>query len=63
MMDPTFRGINRLLIISFKNGVNDPTRHSFDKYYMLPVEMKDFNALIKSKSFTTKPIKKQTKNI
>ena len=34
LIDPTFRNINRLFILSFKNGNNDPTRDSFDKYYM-----------------------------
>ena len=32
---------NRLFVLLFKNSDNDPTRSSFDEYYM-PVEMKDF---------------------
>ena len=32
MIDPTFRNINRLFFLSFKNGDNDPTRNSFDGY-------------------------------
>ena len=48
MIDPTFRNINRLFALSFKNGNNDPTRNSFVKYYMPLVE--HFNALIKNKS-------------
>ena len=59
MTDPKFRNINRLFVLSFKNGDNDPTRGSFDKYYMPLVEMKDFNALI-DKSFFDQPLKKQT---
>ena len=34
LIDPTFRNINRLFVLSFKNGDNDPTRNSFDEYYM-----------------------------
>ena len=34
MIDPTFRNINRLLALQFKNGDIDPTRKSFDKYYL-----------------------------
>ena len=34
LIDLTFSNINRLFILSFKNGDNDPTRDSFDKYYM-----------------------------
>ena len=29
----------------------DPTRNSFDEYYMSLVEIKDFNALIDNKLF------------
>ena len=48
---PTFRNINRLFVLSFKNGNDDPTRNSFDEYYMSLVEIKDFNALIDNKRF------------
>ena len=34
MTDPTFRNINRLFVLSFKNGDNDPTRDFLVKYYM-----------------------------
>ena len=34
-IDPTFRNIKRLLVLSFKNGDNNPTRNSFNKYYIL----------------------------
>ena len=50
MVDPAFKNINRLLVISFKNGDNDPVKNSFGKYYMRLGEIKDFNALIKNKS-------------
>ena len=32
LIDPTFRDINRLFVPSFKNGNDDPTSDSFDKY-------------------------------
>ena len=41
MIDPTFKTINRLFVLSFKNGNNDPTINVFDKYYMPLVEIKD----------------------
>ena len=59
MIDPKFRNINRLFVLSLKNGDNDPTRGSFAKYYMPLVEIKDFNALI-DKYFFDQPVKKQT---
>ena len=58
MFDLKFRNINRLLFfLSFKNGDNDPTWNSFNKYYIPLVEIKDFNALIYNKSFFDQPIK------
>ena len=49
--DPTFRNINRLFLLSFNNGDDDPKKYSFDQYYMPLVEIKDFNELIDNKSF------------
>ena len=60
LIDPTFRNINRLFVLSFKNGDDDPTRISFDEYYMLLVEIKDFNALIDKNYFLKK---KQTRSV
>ena len=50
-IDPTFRNINRLFLLSFNNGDDDPKKYSFDQYYMPLVEIKDFNELIDNKSF------------
>ena len=58
LIDPTFRNINRLFVISFKNGDDDTTRNSFGKYYMSLVEIKNFNALIDNKPFSDQQVKK-----
>ena len=52
-----FRNINRLFVLSFKNGNDDLTRDSFEKYYMSLVEIKDFSALIDNKPFFDQPVK------
>ena len=57
LIDPTFRNINRLPVLLFKNYDNDPTKGFFDKYYMALVEIKDFNALIANKPFFDQPVK------
>ena len=57
MVDPTFSNINWFYVFSYKDGDNDPTRNSFDKYYMPLVEMKDFNALIDNRLFFDQPVK------
>ena len=56
LIDPTFRNINRLFVLSFKNGNDDPARDSFDEYYMPLVEIKDFNALIDNTPFFDQPV-------
>ena len=52
-----------MFVYSFKNGENDSTKSSFDKYYMSLVEMKSFIALIDNKSFFDQPIKKKRETI
>ena len=62
MIDPTFTNIKRLFVLSFKNSNDNPTRDSFDKYYMPLVEIKNFNAIIDNKPFFNQPVKKQTRS-
>ena len=57
LIDPTFTNINRLCLLLFKNGNNNPTRNSFDKYYMPLVVIQDFIALINNKPFFDQPVK------
>ena len=52
MIDPTFRNINRLFVLSFKLG-----RHYFSKYYLQLIEIKDFHVLIDNKPFFDQPMK------
>ena len=55
MTDTLFSNINRLFVLSFKTGEDDPARNSYAKYYMPLVEIKDLNALIENKPFLIKP--------
>ena len=57
LIDRTSRNINRLFVLSFKNGDNDPTRDSFETYYMSKVEIKDSNALIENEPIFDQPLK------
>ena len=57
LIDPTFRNINILFVLSFENCNNNLTRDSFEKYYMLLGEIKYFNALIDNKLFFDQPVK------
>ena len=60
VIDPAFRNINRLIVLSFKKGAKDTSRNSFDKYYMRLVKIKDFITLIDDNNFIINPQK--TKN-
>ena len=48
LIDPTFTNVNRLFVLSFENEAD---RTSFPNYYVLKVEVNDFNALIEGKPF------------
>ena len=63
LIDPEFRNINRLFVLSFKNGNDDPTRDSFNKYYMPLVEIKDFISLIDKKPFFDQLVKNKQKRM
>ena len=55
LIDPIFRNLNRLSVISFKNLENDLGRGHYDKYFVSLVEIKDFNVLINNKAFLINP--------
>ena len=63
MIDPTLRNINRLIVQSFKDIGSVPIRHSFDKYYIPLVEIKDFSILINNKLLFMQPIKTNEKRL
>ena len=45
-----------MFVLSFKNINDDPTRDSFDEYYM-PLEIKEFNVLSDNVPFFHQPVK------
>ena len=52
-----------MFVVSFKNRNDDPTRDSFDKYYMLLANIKNFNALIDNKLLFDQLIKTNKKRM
>ena len=57
MIHVILKNINRLFVLSFKAGRNDPTRNSFDKYYLPLVEIIEFKTLIENKLFFSQRVK------
>ena len=51
LIDPTLTNVNRLFILSFTRDNAGDKRDSFLDYYVLDVEIKDFNVLINGKCF------------
>ena len=54
LIDPSFHGVNRLFILSFKNNAH---RTSYNRYLFTTVEIKDSNAMINGKIFFEQPVK------
>ena len=54
LIDPTFTKVNSLFVLSFENEAD---RTSYEKYYVLKFEIKDFNVLTNGKSFFDIPVK------
>ena len=48
LVDPSFQGVNRLFVLSFENE-ND--RAVQTEYYLLTVEIKDYNVVIDGRNF------------
>ena len=59
LIDPTFKNVNRLFVLSFTRNNAGDNRDSFSHYYVPNVEIKDFNVLIDGKSFFDLPVKNE----
>ena len=63
LIDPTFTNVNRLFVLSFErteeDNIKKDYRDSFSHYYVLKVQIKDYNVLINGKSFFDLPIKNE----
>ena len=59
LIDPTFTNVNRLFVLLFTRNNAGDNRESFSDYYVLNVEIKDFNVLIHGKSLFDLPVKKE----
>lgn len=46
-----------MFVLSLKSGTEEPTKNSFDDYYMPTIKVKKFNVLTDHKSFFDQPVK------
>ena len=57
LVDPSFHGVNRLFVFSYKNHEDDdPKRHGYKKYYLPNQEIKNYNIMIDGRNFYDQPI-------
>ena len=54
LIEPSFQGVNRLFILAFEN---DTQRMSHSGYYLVNVEIKNYNIVINGENFFDQPIK------
>ena len=54
MVEPSFKGVNRLFVLAFEN---DAQRTSRSGYYLPNVELKDCNIMIDGENFFDQPLK------
>ena len=54
LVEPSFQGVNRLFVLAFEN---DLQRTSNKIYYLLNVEIKEYNVMINGKNFFDQPVK------
>ena len=57
LIDPIFKNINRLFVLSFKMVMVILKKNSFHNHSIPSVEIKDFNALFDNKPFFDQPVK------
>ena len=51
-LDPSFQGVNRLLVIAYsREDNNQPTRDGRTKYYLPRIDLKKYNVLIDGRNF------------
>ena len=61
LIDPAFKNVYKLFVLSFSGNNNTDNRDSFSDYYVSDVEVIDFNVLIDGKSFFDLPVKNEEK--
>ena len=54
LAEPSFQGVNGLFVLAFKN---DTQRTSTKDYYLLNVEINDYNVMINGENFFDQPVK------
>ena len=55
-LDPSFQGVNRLVIIAYSRVAGQPDRNSQQKYYLPRIDLNKYNVIIDGRNFYDNPI-------
>ena len=55
-LDPSFQGVNRLLVVAYNRVDNQPTRNGQRKYYLPRIDLNKYNVIIDGRNFYDNPI-------
>ena len=60
LIDPRFQGVNKLFVLSFENNNHWA---SYLRYFLVTVEIKDYNAMVDGQIFFDLPVKMIKKHV
>ena len=55
-LDPSFQGVNRLLVMAYNRVDGQPTRNGQRKYYYPRIDLEKYNVIIDGRNFYDNPI-------
>ena len=55
-LDPSFQGVNRLIVMAYNRVDGQPTRNRQQKYYLPRIDLKIYNVIIDGRNFYDYPI-------
>ena len=55
-LDPSFQGVNRLFVMAYLRGDDNPDRNNRRKYYLTRSKLNKYNAIIDGRNFYDNPI-------
>ena len=55
-LDPSFQGVNRLFVMAYLRGGDNPDRNNRRKYYLPRSNLNKYNIIIDGRSFYDNPI-------
>ena len=55
-LDPSFQGVNRLIVMAYNRANGQPTRNGQEKYYLPRTDLEKYNVIIDGTNFYDNPI-------